>query len=62
MSSFTLNDPTVYSKFFKITFKCYLQQAMLVKWHFLDGTQRFEEPVSKITLNDWGGVPMLITP
>lgn len=35
---------------------------MLVKWHFLDGTQRFDEPVSKTTLKLWAGSPMLITP
>lgn len=39
-----------------------LQQAMFVKWHCLDGTHKLEEPVSKTTLNDCGGVPMLIGP
>lgn len=27
-----------------------------------DGTQRLEEPVSKITVKFWGGVPIPITP
>jgi len=30
--------------------------------HFLDGTQRLEESVSKITLNACGGVPIEISP
>jgi len=38
----------------------YLQQA--VRLHFLDGIQRFAEPVSNTTLNSCGGVPMVITP
>lgn len=40
----------------------YSRQAMLVMEHVLDGTQRFEEPVSKITLKGWGGVPIEISP
>lgn len=32
------------------------------KKHVEDGTQRFELPVSKTTLNFWGGVPMPISP
>lgn len=38
----------------------YLQQEGSMQ--FVDGTQRFEEPVSKITLNSCGGVPILIKP
>ena len=38
------------------------RQAMLVKWHFLLGTHRLLEPVSKTTLKDCGGVPMEIGP
>lgn len=26
----------------------------------VEGTQRFEEPVSRITLKDWGGVPSVM--
>ena len=33
------------------------KQAMEV--HFDDGTQRLELPVSRTTLNSWGGVPRL---
>lgn len=40
----------------------YLLQAIFVKEQFFDGTQRFEEPVSKITLNFCGGVPIEISP
>lgn len=40
----------------------YLQQGMLQKWHFLEGTHRLDEPVSKMTWKLWGGVPMLISP
>lgn len=29
--------------------------------HSCDGTQRLAEPVSRTTLNDWGGVPMEIS-
>jgi hypothetical protein len=39
-----------------------LQHAMLVSLHFLDGIHKFDEPVSKTTLKDCGGVPMVITP
>ena len=39
-----------------------MRQAMLVKWHFLLGTQRLLDPVSNTTLNDCGGVPMVIGP
>ena len=38
------------------------RQAMLVRWHFLLGTHRLLDPVSKTTLNDWGGVPMVMGP
>lgn len=37
-------------------------QAMLVKWHFLLGTHRLLEPVSKTTLKLCGGVPMVMGP
>jgi len=40
----------------------YLQQAMLRTLQFLDGIQRFGEPVSKITLKSCGGVPIEILP
>lgn len=29
--------------------------------HRVEGTQRLEDPVSRITLNDWGGVPRVIS-
>lgn len=29
--------------------------------HLVEGTQRFDEPVSRTTLNDWGGVPSVIS-
>lgn len=34
----------------------------IVEGQFTDGTQRSAEPVSKITLNDWGGVPIVMLP
>ena len=39
-----------------------LQHAMSVILHFFDGTHRFDDPVSKTTLNFWAGVPIPITP
>lgn len=36
----------------------YLLQSV----HFDEGTHRFEDPVSKITLKDWGGVPIPMIP
>ena len=39
-----------------------LQQATLVNLHFLEGTQRLEEPVSKKMLKSCGGVPIVIGP
>lgn len=38
------------------------QQATSRKEQWMDGTQRFEEPVSNSTVNSCGGVPMLIDP
>lgn len=35
------------------------KQAMLE--HLVEGTQRLDEPVSRTTLNDWGGVPRVIS-
>lgn len=61
-----INSETVVSFFHKI--KCffqipkYLQHAISDSLHFFDGTQRFDEPVSKITLKFWGGVPIDIGP
>lgn len=40
------------------TYLLWLWQATLV--HFADGTHRFAEPVSNITLNGCGGVPMVM--
>lgn len=40
----------------------YLQQATLSLEHFLDDTHKLEEPVSKTTRKDWGGVPREIGP
>ena len=37
-------------------------QAMSNQLHLLLGTHRLELPVSKMTSNDWGGVPMPTTP
>lgn len=28
----------------------------------IEGIHKFDDPVSNITLNFWGGVPMLISP
>ena len=39
-----------------------LQQAISVHLHFLEGTQRFEDPVSKMTLKFCVGVPIPIAP
>lgn len=39
-----------------------LQQAMLVHLHCFDGTHKLDDPVSKITLKFWGGVPMVMGP
>lgn len=36
------------------------KQAMEVQW--VEGTQRLDEPVSKTTVNGWGGVPISISP
>lgn len=40
----------------------YLRQAIFVKLHFLDGTHKLEEPVSKTTLNFCGGDPIDMAP
>ena len=40
----------------------YSQHAMSESLHFLDGTHRLDDPVSNITLNCCGGVPMVIGP
>lgn len=45
-------------QFLKIQTPKYLQHAISDSLHFFDGTQRFDEPVSKITLKFWGGVPI----
>ena len=39
-----------------------LPQARSLFGHFDDGTHRLEDPVSKITLKVWGGVPIVIGP
>lgn len=39
-----------------------LQQAIFVKLHFLEGIHKLDDPVSKMTLNNWGGLPILIGP
>ena len=38
------------------------QHAMLKRLQWLEGTHRFELPVSKMTLKVWGGVPKPISP
>lgn len=48
--------------FSRRSWSIYLQQAISRKEQWMEGTQRFEEPVSKSTLNACGGVPMLISP
>jgi len=40
----------------------YSRQASSVGSHSLEGTQRLEEPVSKMMVNSWGGVPMVMLP
>ena len=40
----------------------YSLQAKSSREHFLDGIQRLDEPVSKITVNVCGGVPMVMSP
>ena len=40
----------------------WILHAMFDSGHVFDGTHRFEEPVSKTTLNDCAGVPMEIGP
>lgn len=42
--------------------KSNLQQATSDQGHFLEGTQRLEEPVSKTTLNGCPGVPIVMSP
>lgn len=54
------NLMTIPNLYFPIT--GYLQHAISLNVHFFDGTHKLDDPVSKTTLNFWGGVPMPITP
>jgi hypothetical protein len=38
------------------------RHAMLNKAHWVEGTHRLEEPVSKMTEKGWGGVPKAMAP
>ena len=39
-----------------------LLQALSLGEHLEEGTQRLEEPVSKMTVNSWDGVPIVMLP